>query len=255
MVVRAAAAGRARGRAPNLRTAARRLAGAAGLAGLSYALGAATSWCRYGRVKHLAEDEGGDALLDRFLPVYEVVERHRTRVGAPAAITFAAACEMDLTRSAIVRGIFKSRERILGSHPEAAPRPRGLVAMMKDLGWGVLAEVPDREIVVGAVTQPWQADVVFRALPPDEFAAFREPGWVKIAWTLRADPRGEAASIARTETRVATTDPAARAKFRRYWALFSPGIVLIRRISLRQLRTEAESRARSTKPRHVGTHQ
>jgi hypothetical protein len=236
---------RARGRTSHLSVATRRLAGAAGLAGVSYALVAAVSWCRYGRVKHLAEDEGGDALLDRFLPQYEVVERHRTRVAAPAAITFAAACEMDLNRSAIVRAIFRSRERILGSHPEAAPRPRGLAALMKALGWGVLAEVPDREIVFGAVTQPWQADVVFRALQPDEFAAFREPGWVKIAWTLRADPLGAATSIARTETRVATTDPAARAKFRRYWSLFWPGIELIRRVSLRRLRIEAQRRAGS----------
>jgi len=243
VVVTTAAAGSARGRTSHLRAAGRRLAGAAGLAGLSYALVAAVSWYRYGHVAHLAEDEGGDALLDRFLPRYEVVERHRTRVAAPAAVTFAAACELDLTRSAIVRGIFKCREVILGSHPDAAPRPRGLVTLMKDLGWGVLAEVPDREIVCGAVTQPWQADVVFRALPPEEFAAFREPGWVKIAWTLRADPLGADASIARTETRAATTDAAARAQFRRYWSLFSPGIALIRRISLRQLRTEAQARA------------
>jgi len=234
-----------------VRVAARRLAVATGLAGLSYGLVAAVSWWRYGRVTHLAESAGGDALLDRFLPHYEVVERHRTRVAAPAAITFAVACEMDISRSAIVRAIFKSRERILGSHSDAAQRPSGLAAQMKSLGWGVLAEVPDREIVFGAVTRPWESDVVFRALAADEFAAFGEPGWVKIAWTLRADPLGDAASIARTETRVVTTDPAARAMFRRYWSLFWPGIELIRRVTLRRLRTEARRRAGSmpTEPR------
>ena len=30
---------------------------------------------------------------------------------------------------------------------------------------GGCCEIPDREIVVGAVTQPWMANVVFRALP------------------------------------------------------------------------------------------
>ena len=53
--------------------------------------------------------------------------------------------------------------------------PRGLLALVKTLGWGVLAEIPGREIVMGAVTQPWMADVVFRPLPPGEFAAFHEP--------------------------------------------------------------------------------
>ena len=93
------------------------------------------------------------------------------------------------------------------------------------LGWGVLAEIPGREIVVGAVTRPWMAQVVFRALPPDEFARFHEPGYVKIVWTLRADPIGADESVFRTETRAAATDPSARIKFRRYWSFFSPGIV------------------------------
>jgi hypothetical protein len=116
---------------------------------------------------------------------------------------------------------------------------------MRAIGWGVLAEIHGREIVMGAVTQPWMADVVFRPLPPEEFAAFDEPDFVKIAWTLRADPLGAAESIFRTETRVVTTDARARAKFRRYWAFASPGIILIRWASLRPLKTEAERRFRA----------
>jgi hypothetical protein len=104
--------------------------------------------------------------------------------------------------------------------------------------------VPDREIVVGAVTQPWLGDVVFRALPPAEFAAFHQPGFVKIAWTLRADPAGERGSIFRSETRVIATDADARARFRWYWARFSPGITVIRRLMLGPVKAEAERRAR-----------
>jgi hypothetical protein len=109
----------------------------------------------------------------------------------------------------------------------------------------VLAEVPDREIVVGAVTRPWEANVVFRALPPEEFAAFSEPGFVKIVWTLRADPVDDLTSVFRTETRAVATDAAARTRFRRYWAFASPGIALIRRLSLRPLKRDAERRARA----------
>jgi hypothetical protein len=63
---------------------------------------------------------------------------------------------------------------------------------------------------------------------------------VKIVWTLRADPIGQRESIFRHETRVTTTDSRARTKFRRYWAVFSPGIKLIRRLLLPQVRTQAE---------------
>jgi hypothetical protein len=124
---------------------------------------------------------------------------------------------------------------------------RGLVAVTKALGWGVLAERPGREIVMGAVTQPWKANVEFRSLPPDEFAAFDRPGFVKIVWTLRADAVDARWSIARTETRVVATDGEARRRFRWYWARFSAGIVLIREVSMRLVKTEAERRATDQK--------
>ena len=185
------------------------------------------------------------------MPVYEVVERHHIRVAAPAAVTLAAAREQDLLQLPLVRPIFKSRAVILGATPDDRPQPRGLLAATQALGWGILADVPGLEIVVGAVTRPWEANVTFRALPPDEFAAFSEPGFVKIAWTLRADPVAGEASIFRTETRAVATDPIARARFRRYWAFASPGIGLIRRLSLRPLKRDAERRARVTNAEHA----
>jgi hypothetical protein len=95
------------------------------------------------------------------------------------------------------------------------------------------------------VTQPWPADVVFLPLPPDEFSAFNQPGFVKIAWTLRADAVGESRSVFRTETRAIATDPASRAKFRRYRSRVSPGVVLIRWLLLGPVKTAAERRARA----------
>ena len=65
---------------------------------------------------------------------------------------------------------------------------------------------------------------------------------VKIAWTLRADPIGESSSMFRTETRAVATDSTARARFRQYWSLVSPGVSTIRWLSLRPLKHEAERR-------------
>jgi hypothetical protein len=187
------------------------------------------------------------SVLDTFIPVYEVVERHHVHVAAPAEITLAAATEMDIQQSAIIRAIFKGREWIMGSRAARDQIPRAFLSQMLAIGWGVLSEIQAREIVMGAVTRPWMADVVFRTLPPEEFMTFREPGYVKIAWTLRADPINAGESVFRTETRVATTDPAARARFRRYWSFFSPGITLIRRVSLGLVKAEAERRAREAR--------
>lgn len=230
-------------RTSSVRSAMRTVAAGAAVAAGAYAGYAAVTWCRYGHVQKASGRR--DQLLDRFMPVYDVVERHHIRVDAPAATTLAAAREQDLFRLPLVRAIFRAREILLRATPDDRLQPRGLLAATQALGWDILADVPDREIVVGAVTKPWEANVTFHALPPDEFAAFSKPGFVKIAWTLSAEPLEGDTSMFRTETRAVATDAMARARFRRYWAFVSPGIALIRRLSLRPLKGEAERRARA----------
>ena len=214
----------------------------AGAAAAAYATYAGLTWIRYGHPAR-SSPESQDALLDRFMPDYDIVEHHRIRVSAPAEITLAAAVETSLLESPVARVIFRAREAILGSEPDPVKRPSGLLALTTSLGWRVLAEVPGRELVVGAVTQPWEANVKFHGLLPGEFAAFNEPGYVKIAWTLRADPIGASESVFRTETRAIATDASARATFRRYWSLLSPGIIVIRWVMLEPVKREAERRA------------
>ena len=77
--------------------------------------------------------------------------------------------------------------------------------------------------------------------------AFSDPDYVKIVWTLRADPLGEDETIFRMETRACATDAAARSKFRLYWALASPGLALLRRLMLAPLTCEAERRAKKAR--------
>jgi len=126
----------------------------------------------YGKAKPPAGDDA-DALVDRFMPKYEVRGHHKTLVAAPAEVTLSAATELELDRCALVRGIFKAREWILRSEPNQGTLPRGLVQQTKSLGWSLLAERPGRELVMGCATKPWEANPVFRTLRADEFAAFR----------------------------------------------------------------------------------
>ncbi|HKY19898.1 MAG TPA: hypothetical protein VJM31_01650 [Vicinamibacterales bacterium] len=214
-----------------------------GAAATSYAGVVGAAWLRYGHAAAPAADEM-DPLLDIFMPAYDVAERHHIDVAAPAALTFGALMDMDLERSSVVRAIFKGRQLLLGADPHTKTAGRSLVEVTKALGWVVLADMPGHEIVMGAVTRPWEPNVVFRSLPSEEFASFNEPEYVKIVWTLRADAVSQYSSIARSETRAIATDAESRRKFRWYWARFSPGIVLIREISLRLVKKEAERRAR-----------
>lgn len=211
----------------------------------AYAIYTANAWSRYGRRTHQKTSTETDSLLDRLMPAYEVNEIHVVRVAASANLTYSAMTDLKLSDSAVIRAIFKGRELILGAKPNSDDQSQTLLQQTQALGWGILAEIPGREIVVGAITQPWLADVEFHFLPPAEFIEFKEPGYVKIAWTLRADAAGPFKSVARTETRVVATDPMSRRKFRAYWALFSPGILLIRKLALRLVKRDAESRSKS----------
>ena len=49
------------------------------------------------------------------MPSFDIVERHRIRVDAPAEVTLAAASEIDLLSAPIVRAIVRAREIALGA--------------------------------------------------------------------------------------------------------------------------------------------
>jgi hypothetical protein len=201
---------------------------------------AAVTWLGFGPTRSGAA--GSDPLMDRYLPRYDIAEVHRTRVAAPAAVTYEAARRLDLQQSGVIHAIFRGRELMLRS--TAPPRPRQpLVSELRSLGWGVLEEVPGRQVVLGSVTQPWKADVAFGSVPRAAYADWDTAGYVKIVVTLAVDSLGLRESEFRTETRALATDAESRAKFRRYWAVFSPGILLIRTQALQLVRRDAERSA------------
>ena len=78
------AQGRTKGRRRSVGLVARWLAFGVGFAAASYAAYIGLTWYRYGQVRDHTDADDQDALLDTFMPDYEVVERHRVRIAAPA---------------------------------------------------------------------------------------------------------------------------------------------------------------------------
>ncbi len=171
--------------------------------------------------------------------------RHGTVVRAPAALTLETARTLDLRSVSLVRAIFRLRSLILGARGPGTDWSRGFVDELLQMGWGILAEEKGRWFVAGAACQPWLADVVMRSLPPDQFAAYSEPGQVKIIWTLEAERLDDARCLFSTETRAVGTDDEAQARFRRYYRRFGAGMVLIRWLLLPAVRRAAERRWRT----------
>lgn len=183
------------------------------------------------------------APLDEFLPEFDVRHRHATVVHAPAPLAYRTARQFDVQSVRPIRFIFWLRDRLMGTTAE--PLGEGaFIDQALGLGWGCLREEPGKLFVAGAACQPWLADVVFTALPPDRFRAFAGPAQVKIAWTLEAIWQGEALTELASETRVLATDAAARDRFRRYWRWARVGILSVRWLLLPAMRRQAEARWR-----------
>lgn len=218
------------------------LAGAALGAGLvgAYAGIALAAWTRYGRA---SRGPGSNSLLESVMPDYEVRIEHHVEIDAPAELAFEAICGSDFSRSPTVRALFRAREIVMHAKratPEA-PVARGLVKQFTEMGWTVLGQVAHREVAFGTATKPWEPNPVMHALPPERFKTFADPDYARVAFTVRVDPLSPARCIARTETRVQTTDDRSRAKFRWYWSFLSPGIALVRLALLQQMKKEAEA--------------
>lgn len=159
------------------------------------------------------------------LPVYHHRERHEIRVSATSERALAAARETRLEDVPFVSFLFKLRGL------RAAPRGPLWDAL---LAQGFAPFGKDTLVLVG---KPWSPKGGARRA--DDFVAFAEPGYAKMAMDLRAVPDGAGARL-ETETRIYLTDGLARRRFGLYWLLIRPFSGLVRRGWLKAAKKRAE---------------
>jgi hypothetical protein len=165
-------------------------------------------------------------LLDELVPAWDFDERHGIRSAASPERLLAAVRDVTPAEAPLLRRLFALRGiRTAADAPVLAQMLRG--------GFHVLGERPD-ELVAGAIGRPWR--VWERARRDVDFAAFDEPGHVKMAVGFLAR-EGELV----TETRVLATDDEARRRFRPYWLVVRPASGLTRRSWLAAARDRAEA--------------
>jgi hypothetical protein len=180
-------------------------------------------------------------LIDRFLPKYDVVEHHQVHVDAPVEHTYGAVKDLDLAQSPVVLALLALRGLpTLFTGAAKLSRRLGLKEIMQ-AGFVVLAEEPNRELVLGVVGKFWHLSSGIHRIAPDEFIGFDAPGFAKSAWNFVVSERAGGGSTVVTETRVLCTDDDARRKFGLYWRLVGPFSALIRRVLLGNIKRDAES--------------
>ena len=179
-------------------------------------------------------------LIDRFLPEYDVSERHHTLVRVPADVAYRAVRRLDLARSRSIRAAFAARGLpLLLRRRGAAVRTLTLDDLVRG-GFVLLAEEPGTEVVLGVVGRFWTPRGSLRRVEADDFCRFEEPGEAKAVWNFWVESLSDGSTLVVTETRVRCPDEATRRKFLLYWAAIGPFSGLIRRLALRLVRRDAE---------------
>ncbi|MBI3998715.1 MAG: hypothetical protein HY355_06745 [Armatimonadetes bacterium] len=184
-------------------------------------------------------------LLDTFLPDYHFREVHAMRVRASPSRLFRAVRDVtpaDVPLASALLWVRALPARLAGRGRPGLARRRPIIEQALRGGFVLLAEEPDRELVLGTIGQFWK---VLGTEPPSvttpaEFLAFDRPDYARAAINFSVEESCGGSTIIRTETRVAVADPVARRKFAAYWPVIYPGSALIRRMWLGAIKRRAE---------------
>jgi hypothetical protein len=180
-----------------------------------------------------------DSIVHRYLPDYDVRSAHSIEVDAGAGETYRAARELDLARSLPVTVLLTLRGLPHFLTGKARPTRRVTLDSLLELGFVILEEDPPHAVVLGAVGRFWRPDSELIRIDAADFAGFNQPGYAKAAMSLTVVERGDTSLLA-TETRVMSTDDAARRSFSLYWRLIGPFSGYIRNVLLQQIKRAAE---------------
>jgi len=184
--------------------------------------------------------------LDEFAPIYQFSETASIPVRATAERVYDAIFRVTAAEVPFYRTLAWVR-RGGASGPESVLNPsdhESLVRVATRTSFLVLAEVPGREFVMGAVVVAPEGVRLASGPTPEMFKGLTRPGFAKASMNFTIVPQGPGLCILKTETRVHATDPASRDLFNRYWTMIAPGSLLIRHMWLRAIKVRAESTTR-----------
>lgn len=106
-----------------------------------------------------------------------------------------------------------------------------------------LGERPGEEVVYGMVGKFWKPTIEWADVDAGEFRDFDEPGYAKLVTSFSVRPYGAARTLLSYETRIVTTDEAARRRFRRYWTVIGSFAGFLMYRALARIRIDAEMMA------------
>jgi hypothetical protein len=181
-------------------------------------------------------------MIDDYLSSYDAAAKYQASVRAPAGHVYEAVRGMDLSASLVVRMLFRLRE--LPTMLQRGRRRKGLGLTLDDLlraGFILLGEDRPREILLGVVGQFWTSTGCVQELDVEGFRLFDAKGYAKAVWNFSISEREPCLCELGTETRVRCLDEESLRRFRMYWTLVGPFSGVVRKVTLRAAKRQAEA--------------
>ncbi|MFH1294086.1 MAG: hypothetical protein ABIJ44_08150 [Pseudomonadota bacterium] len=170
-------------------------------------------------------------LIDKYMNEYDFNEIHTIVVEKTPEHIYPLLKVIDLRKSGIINLLFSLR---------GLPRQMRNLQGFISLGFILLEEKKNDEIVIGMIGQPWKRKVNLLQISPDQFLTFDRDGYIKVAWNFKLFSITETKTIAYTETRIQCSDQRAKRLFSLYWAWISRFSGIVRMCMLNLIKREAE---------------
>jgi hypothetical protein len=177
-------------------------------------------------------------LIDDAAPTPDAREFHDIEIHASPDAVYRTLWTTNLGTSFVIKSLLALRSLpawIMGRRKSFTSSVLTLESVIRG-GFGILAEEPGREILLGVTGRFWRLTGNVEPFDPLSFSRPIPPGMARGFWNFKVVSAGDRKTILSTETRVTCGDAASRGKFRLYWFIVRPFSGLIRIIMLKAIR-------------------
>lgn len=181
------------------------------------------------------------SLLEQLAPSPHAAEFHQIEIPAPPEVVYRSLRTADLGGSTIIKAllVLRSLPAVLLGREKRSVRSAVTLQSIISAGFGLLAEEPGREVVLGITGRFWRPTGNIEPFDRESFSRPVPAGLARGIWNFKVAPSSSGGTILSTETRVTCGDEASRSKFGLYWRVIRPFSGLIRIMMLKAIRREA----------------
>lgn len=175
-------------------------------------------------------------LQSKYLPQFDFSSAHSITVNAPVSKIFPLIREFKIKNPPISYWLMKLRGMSAPTHFS--------IKHLENSRFVLLEELPDKEIIIGIIGQPWTLTGHLQLFQAHEFIPFNDKGYIKASWSFELVSISLTQTEVKTETRIACPTPQVRRRFGAYWFVIKPFSGIIRKAMLKAIKSELEGNNR-----------